>query len=87
MLKFQICLVVNVLTVLPSWVYLGDRTFGVLTKLDLMDKGTNALEVMAVFHLLCFLRFFVDIMDELCMNIEGSRRKVVQITASLGWNS
>ena len=23
----------------------GDRTFGVLTKLDLMDKGTNALEV------------------------------------------
>lgn len=25
--------------------YLGDRTFGVLTKLDLMDKGTNALDV------------------------------------------
>lgn len=24
---------------------LGDRTFGVLTKLDLMDKGTNALDV------------------------------------------
>ncbi|KAF8021149.1 hypothetical protein BT93_G1546 [Corymbia citriodora subsp. variegata] len=24
----------------------GDRTFGVLTKLDLMDKGTNALEVL-----------------------------------------
>ncbi|CAE6049588.1 unnamed protein product [Arabidopsis arenosa] len=24
----------------------GDRTFGVLTKLDLMDKGTNALEVI-----------------------------------------
>lgn len=24
---------------------LGERTFGVLTKLDLMDKGTNALEV------------------------------------------
>lgn len=23
----------------------GDRTFGVLTKLDLMDKGTNALDV------------------------------------------
>jgi hypothetical protein len=25
--------------------YAGDRTFGVLTKLDLMDKGTNALDV------------------------------------------
>jgi len=24
---------------------LGERTFGVLTKLDLMDKGTNALDV------------------------------------------
>lgn len=24
----------------------GDRTFGVVTKLDLMDKGTNALEVL-----------------------------------------
>lgn len=23
----------------------GDRTFGVLTKLDLMDKGTNAVDV------------------------------------------
>jgi hypothetical protein len=28
----------------------GERTFGVLTKLDLMDKGTNALDVR-----LCFL--------------------------------
>ena len=26
-------------------IVLGDRTFGVLTKLDLMDKGTNALDV------------------------------------------
>ncbi|XP_077235216.1 phragmoplastin DRP1E-like [Tasmannia lanceolata] len=25
---------------------MGERTFGVLTKLDLMDKGTNALEVL-----------------------------------------
>lgn len=25
--------------------FLGERTFGVLTKLDLMDKGTNALDV------------------------------------------
>jgi dynamin GTPase len=25
----------------------GERTFGVLTKLDLMDKGTNALDVSA----------------------------------------
>lgn len=25
--------------------FLGERTFGVMTKLDLMDKGTNALDV------------------------------------------
>lgn len=31
----------------------GDRTFGVLTKLDLMDKGTNALDV----RLLSFSQF------------------------------
>ncbi|KAK4833683.1 hypothetical protein QYF36_009358 [Acer negundo] len=29
----------------------GDRTFGVLTKLDLMDKGTNALDVSAEYVL------------------------------------
>lgn len=28
---------------------LGERTFGVLTKLDLMDKGTNALDVSFCF--------------------------------------
>ncbi|KAK2399614.1 Phragmoplastin drp1c [Trifolium repens] len=28
----------------------GDRTFGVLTKLDLMDKGTNAVEVLEGKH-------------------------------------
>lgn len=27
--------------------FAGERTFGVLTKLDLMDKGTNALDVSA----------------------------------------
>lgn len=26
----------------------GERTFGVLTKLDLMDKGTNALDVLSL---------------------------------------
>lgn len=25
---------------------IGERTFGVLTKLDLMDKGTDALEIL-----------------------------------------
>lgn len=25
--------------------FLGERTFGVLTKIDLMDQGTNAVEV------------------------------------------
>jgi hypothetical protein len=36
---------------------LGDRTFGVLTKLDLMDKGTNALDVIFISSscLSCFL--------------------------------
>jgi len=24
----------------------GDRTFGVLTKIDIMDKGTNALKML-----------------------------------------
>ena len=33
---------------------LGERTFGVLTKLDLMDKGTNALDVN---FLTCFTVF------------------------------
>jgi hypothetical protein len=27
---------------------IGDRTFGVLTKLDLMDKGTNAMDVRSL---------------------------------------
>lgn len=31
----------------------GERTFGVLTKLDLMDKGTNALDVHFYFSLFC----------------------------------
>jgi hypothetical protein len=30
-----------------SIVLSGERTFGVLTKLDLMDKGTNAIDVSA----------------------------------------
>lgn len=28
--------------------FTGERTFGVLTKLDLMDKGTNALDVRSL---------------------------------------
>lgn len=27
----------------------GERTFGVLTKIDLMDKGTDAVDVSSVF--------------------------------------
>lgn len=30
----------------PYLTCLGERTFGVLTKLDLMDKGTNAVDVL-----------------------------------------
>ena len=33
---------------------LGERTFGVLTKLDLMDKGTNALDVRS-FYFFCLI--------------------------------
>lgn len=28
----------------------GDRTFGVLTKIDLMDQGTNAVDVSFTFR-------------------------------------
>jgi hypothetical protein len=31
--------------ILHYFLLTGERTFGVLTKLDLMDKGTNALDV------------------------------------------
>ena len=37
----------------------GERTFGVLTKLDLMDKGTNALEVSTSSVFECFFRKIV----------------------------
>lgn len=33
----------------------GERTFGVLTKLDLMDKGTNALDVRSYLLLTCLI--------------------------------
>lgn len=36
----------------------GERTFGVLTKLDLMDKGTNALDVS-------LLTFFFSVSTQL----------------------
>jgi hypothetical protein len=37
----------------PSFL-LGERTFGVLTKLDLMDKGTNALDVRILSNVFSF---------------------------------
>lgn len=33
---------------LTKFLFIGERTFGVLTKLDLMDKGTNALDVRSL---------------------------------------
>lgn len=47
-----------------SLIVVGDRTFGVLTKLDLMDKGTNALDVsvlpsLSFSSLLVFLSNFL----------------------------
>jgi len=39
--------------VFPSFL-LGERTFGVLTKLDLMDKGTNALDVRILSNVFSF---------------------------------
>lgn len=43
---------------------LGERTFGVLTKLDLMDKGTNALDVsfQSLFSSLIFVLFLVKLL-------------------------
>lgn len=35
--------------------HVGERTFGVLTKLDLMDKGTNALDVSFFFLIFVIL--------------------------------
>lgn len=43
----------------------GERTFGVLTKLDLMDKGTNALEVCSFQTLSINLSF-----ANLCLIVE-----------------
>lgn len=47
--------------------FAGERTFGVLTKLDLMDKGTNALDVS---FLICvkttFLSFRMGNLDFDC---------------------
>ena len=37
----------------------GERTFGVLTKLDLMDKGTNALEVSTSSSFECYMTLFL----------------------------
>lgn len=36
-------------------IFSGERTFGVLTKLDLMDKGTNALDVGCYPLLICLI--------------------------------
>jgi len=47
------CLCHNFVLKFMSVIWLGERTFGVLTKLDLMDKGTNALDVI-------FLTFLID---------------------------
>lgn len=45
--------------------YVGERTFGVVTKLDLMDKGTNALDVgypcllSVIMHLCIKVKFVI----------------------------
>ena len=33
----------------------GERTFGVLTKIDLMDKGTDAVDVSNMCYSECFI--------------------------------
>jgi hypothetical protein len=35
----------------------GERTWGVLTKLDLMDKGTDAVDVRLSLHGYYFVKF------------------------------
>lgn len=45
----------------------GERTVGVLTKIDLMDKGTNALDVsFAFFFLVCFWDVLLCDVNILC---------------------
>jgi hypothetical protein len=67
----------------------ADRTFGVVTKLDLMDKGTNAVDVwkISVVQLFC-----AEPQGQLVMSLQisslhvilGSRREAVPLTAPLG---
>ena len=57
-LKFRtivrLYLLLRALETEPNLLLLGERTFGVLTKLDLMDKGTNALDVSLQIFLLSY---------------------------------
>lgn len=36
----------------------GERTFGVLTKIDLMDKGTDAVDVSYLFGYIMITSYF-----------------------------
>lgn len=42
--RYQTCYTVTFCLILVV-IFIGERTFGVLTKIDLMDKGTDAVEV------------------------------------------
>lgn len=72
---------------------IGERTFGVLTKLDLMDKGTNALDVSFwLFGSSSCLHFGacsrMNPFSTTCTTLwsQGSRRKIISSSTSLGGN-
>lgn len=71
---------------------LGERTFGVLTKLDLMDKGTNALDVSFWLFWSSCLHFGacygMSPFSTTCTTLwsQGSRRKIISSSTSLGGN-
>lgn len=67
-------------------IFLGGRTFGVLTKLDLMDKGTNAVDVCDFSIVLNSSTMDIALNISHLHGILGTRREAVSPTASLGGN-
>ena len=59
-LLHQISVFVPISYPVPLEICTGERTFGVLTKLDLMDKGTNALDVSTLSYLTHELYLFLN---------------------------
>lgn len=50
----------------------GERTFGVLTKLDLMDKGTNAVDVSISCSLFDASQVLIHLIKKSCRGAHSS---------------